>query len=65
MPSGTVIKPFRCRELRIQYQQGMEYSHDDVARIEYLRDLGYLSFTLEPVEPLEAPAPKKLKKAKG
>lgn len=65
MPSGTVLTAFKCRISRIQYQPGMEYAHEDVARIEYLRDLGYVSVSPPAIETEEAPALTKTKKTKG
>lgn len=65
MPSAQVIQAFKCRHFGVKYLPGMTYTHDDVSRIEFLRDSGYVFFVSEPAETEDSPVAKKTKKTKG
>jgi hypothetical protein len=65
MPSAQVIQAFKCKHFDARYLPGMTYTHDDVSRVEFLRDSGYVFFVSEPAETNEAPVLKKTKKPKG
>jgi hypothetical protein len=65
MPSAKVLTAFRDKDSRIKYLPNTQYTHDDVTRLAYLADAGYIDFVTEQAE-IDVAAPiKKSKKSKG